>query len=99
MDKIITKKDVDYVAKLARIHIPEKEKGKYESQLERLLEYVSQLKKLDTQNVKPTAHPHDLSNVWREDKAISFENVDDIYLHLDRDKIMIFNISFLKLLT
>jgi len=78
MEKIITKKDVEYVAKLARIHIPEEEKGKYESQRERILEYVSQLKKLDTENVKPAAHPHELSNVWREDKAKPFGNVEDI---------------------
>lgn len=64
----ITKKDVEYVARLARLELTEDEKEKYTSQLESTLEYIDQLNKLDTSNVKPTSHALELNNVWRKDE-------------------------------
>src|SRR4051794_38338487 len=72
MSDLISLKDVDHVAKLARIAIDPEEKAAYQEQLGRILAYVSQLKSKNTDGVSPTAHPHDLSNVWREDKARVF---------------------------
>ncbi|MFC1501173.1 Asp-tRNA(Asn)/Glu-tRNA(Gln) amidotransferase subunit GatC [Elusimicrobiota bacterium] len=65
----ITKKDVEYVARLARLELTEKEKGQFASQLESILSYIDQLNEVDTKSVKPTSHVLDLSNVWREDKV------------------------------
>ncbi|MFH1368981.1 MAG: Asp-tRNA(Asn)/Glu-tRNA(Gln) amidotransferase subunit GatC [Elusimicrobiota bacterium] len=65
----INKKDVDYVARLARLELTEEEKEKYAVQLGSILEYIDQLNKLDTGNVPPTSHVLDLKNVWRKDKA------------------------------
>ena len=65
----ITKKDVEHVARLARLALSEDEKERYTAQLESILEYIDTLNKLDTANVPPTSHVLPLSNVWREDKA------------------------------
>lgn len=63
----ITKKEVDYVARLARLELTEEEKETYAGQLEHILAYIDQLNKLDTKDVPPTSHALSLNNVWRED--------------------------------
>ena len=65
----ITKKDVEYVAKLARLRLPEEEKEKFTEQLNQILKYVDKLNKLDTERVKPTSHVLPLKNVSREDQV------------------------------
>ena len=64
----LSEKDVQYVAKLARLEVTDQEVAKYTQQLDNILEYVQQLNKLDTANVEPLAHVLDLKNVTREDK-------------------------------
>lgn len=64
----ISKKDVEYVAKLARLKLSEKEKEKFTKQLDQILKYVDKLNELDTEKVKPTFHVLPLKNVFREDK-------------------------------
>jgi aspartyl-tRNA(Asn)/glutamyl-tRNA(Gln) amidotransferase subunit C len=63
----ITKKEVEYVARLARLALSEAEKEKMTAQLDSILQYVDTLNKLDTKNVEPTSHVLPLNNVWRED--------------------------------
>jgi aspartyl-tRNA(Asn)/glutamyl-tRNA(Gln) amidotransferase subunit C len=65
----ITKKDVDHVARLARLTLTNEEKERYTAQLESILSYIEKLNELDTTNVPPTAHVLPISNVWREDRA------------------------------
>ena len=65
----ITKKDVEHVARLARLALTEEEKERYTAQLESILEYIDKLNQLDTSQVAPTTHVLPLSNVWREDIA------------------------------
>ena len=66
---MITKKDVEHVALLARLELSEVEKEKFTEQLNAILEYADALKQLDTTNVQPTAHPLPINNVFREDAA------------------------------
>jgi aspartyl-tRNA(Asn)/glutamyl-tRNA(Gln) amidotransferase subunit C len=63
----LSEKDVQYVAKLARLEVTSEEVAKYTLQLANILEYVEQLNKLDTANVEPLTHPLDVKNVFRED--------------------------------
>jgi aspartyl-tRNA(Asn)/glutamyl-tRNA(Gln) amidotransferase subunit C len=67
----ITKKDVEYVAKLARLELTEDEKDKFTTQLEAILEYVDKLNKLDTSGVAATKHALTIENAWREDIMVS----------------------------
>jgi len=64
---MLTKRQVEHVALLARLELSEDEKEKYATQLNAILEYAEALNKLDTENVPPTAHVLPIKNVFRED--------------------------------
>jgi len=64
----ITEKEVEYVARLARLELTGDEKIKFAGQLESILSYIDKLNALDTKNIPPTSHALSLKNVWREDK-------------------------------
>lgn len=61
-------KDVKHVAKLAKLKLTSTEEKKLSPQLARILDYVSQLTKVPTENVKPTGQVTGLTNVYREDE-------------------------------
>ena len=63
----LKKEEVEYVARLARLAIGEGEKKTFSRQLSDILTYVAKLNELDTENVEPTSHVLDLSNVLRDD--------------------------------
>jgi aspartyl-tRNA(Asn)/glutamyl-tRNA(Gln) amidotransferase subunit C len=65
----LSKKDVEHVARLARLALSEEEKERYTQQLGQILTYIEKMSALDTTNVTPTSHVLPLSNVWREDKV------------------------------
>ena len=66
---MITIKDVEHVAKLARLALSEEEKEKFAPQLNSILEYVNALNEVDTTGVEPMAHSIKISNVMREDEV------------------------------
>ena len=66
---MITVKDVEHVAKLARLELTEEEKEKFTSQLGDVLKYVEQMNEVDTSDVEPMAHAIDFVNVMREDRV------------------------------
>ncbi len=70
---MITKKDVEHVAKLARLELTEDEKEMFTHQLGDVLAHVEKMNEVDTTGVKPMNHPIDFVNVMREDKKI-YEN-------------------------
>uniref|UniRef100_UPI004027F179 Asp-tRNA(Asn)/Glu-tRNA(Gln) amidotransferase subunit GatC n=1 Tax=Candidatus Scatousia sp. TaxID=3085663 RepID=UPI004027F179 len=67
---MITIKDVEHVAKLARLELTEDEKELYTKQLGDVLKYVDQMNEVDTSNVKPMTQVIDFVNVMREDKVV-----------------------------
>lgn len=66
---MITIKDVEHVAKLARLELTEDEKELYTKQLGDVLKYVDQMNEVDTTNVKPMTQVIDFVNVMREDEV------------------------------
>jgi len=74
----ITKKDVEHVAKLARLGLTEEEKEKFTVQLSNIIEYAETINKLDTSNIEPTSHSIPMSNIFREDKMKQFEDIESI---------------------
>jgi aspartyl-tRNA(Asn)/glutamyl-tRNA(Gln) amidotransferase subunit C len=64
----LSKTDVEYIAKLARLSLDDAEKEKFARQLSDVLEYVELLKEVDTDNVEPMAQVTGLVGVTREDK-------------------------------
>jgi aspartyl-tRNA(Asn)/glutamyl-tRNA(Gln) amidotransferase subunit C len=65
----ISAKEVEHVAKLARLELSDKEQEQLTDQLSNILTYVEKLNEPDTKGVEPTSHVLDLSNVMRDDVA------------------------------
>lgn len=63
----VTIKDVEHIAKLAKLSFTEDEKSKFTDQFNEILAFVEKLKELDTSNVEPLSHVIELQNVFRED--------------------------------
>ncbi len=72
----ITVKDVEHVAKLARLELTEEEKEKFTRQLGDVLKYVDQMNEVDTSNVEPLSHPIEFVNVMRDD-VIHYEQTKE----------------------
>jgi len=65
----ITRDEVQKVALLARLLPDENELEGMTTQLGRILGYMDLLGEVDTEGVEPMAHPFEMTDVLREDKA------------------------------
>lgn len=65
---MISKKQVEHIAKLARIELTEKEKEKFSTELSSILEYIDKLNRVDTSKVEPTSQVTGLENEFRNDE-------------------------------
>jgi aspartyl-tRNA(Asn)/glutamyl-tRNA(Gln) amidotransferase subunit C len=63
----VTIKEVEYVAKLAKLQFTPEEMDKFTSQLNQILAYMEKLNELDTTYVEPLAQIVELQNILRED--------------------------------
>lgn len=66
---MISKEQVEHIAKLARIKLKEDEIEKYQKDLSEILEYFNVLQEVDVSRVKPLTHSIALANISREDVA------------------------------
>jgi len=66
---MISKEQVEHIAKLARIELTEKEKEKFAIELSSILDYIDKLNKVDTSKVKAISQITDLKNIFREDEV------------------------------
>ena len=74
----ISKEQVKKVSELAKIELNEEEIDNHSSQLEKILEYIDQLEKIDTENIPCTTRAIEVINVLRDDHKKIFKNRDDI---------------------
>ena len=65
----VSKKDVEHIAKLAKLKFNENEKEKLQGELNKILEYIDKLNELDLSNVEPVENINETENVFREDKV------------------------------
>jgi len=68
---MLSKKEVEHIAKLARLGLTEKEIEKFQKELSPILDYIEKLKEVDVSGTEPTSHPLKIENVMREDKEKS----------------------------
>jgi aspartyl-tRNA(Asn)/glutamyl-tRNA(Gln) amidotransferase subunit C len=71
--------EVRHVAKLARLQLTADEIATLQGELSALLDHVDRIRRLDTGDVPPTAHPLPLHNVLR---------ADEVRPGLDRDEVL-----------
>ncbi len=65
---MIERKDVEHVARLARLALSEAETARMQAELSAILAYVEKLRELDVEGVEPTSHAVPLVNVMRGDE-------------------------------
>ena len=83
---MITVKDVEHVAKLARLELTEEEKQLYTKQLGDVLKYVDQMNEVDTSDIKPMTQVVDFNNVMRDDIPIQEISKDDLMLNAPEEE-------------
>ena len=69
----ITKEEVNKVANLARLELNENEINNHAEQLEKILDYIRQLEKIDTDDVPSTTRAIEVVNVFRKDEKKNFD--------------------------
>jgi len=78
MAKKLSKKEVEKIAKLARLELTDEEIKTYSKQLSAILGYVDQLQEVDTENVEITSQVTGLSNIMREDKVAECDDASEL---------------------
>jgi aspartyl-tRNA(Asn)/glutamyl-tRNA(Gln) amidotransferase subunit C len=66
---MISRAEVEHVARLARLQLTDDELERMREQLSAILQYIDKLRLLDTESVEPTSHAVPLVNVMREDQV------------------------------
>ena len=74
----ITKEEVKKVAHLARLELNENEINNHAEQLEKILGYIRQLEKIDTDDVPCTTRAIEVVNVFRKDEKKNFDCKEEV---------------------
>ena len=74
----ITKDEVKKVAHLARLELNDNEINEHAEQLEKILEYIKQLEKIDTNDVPCTTRAIEVINVFRKDEKKNYDSTEEL---------------------
>jgi aspartyl-tRNA(Asn)/glutamyl-tRNA(Gln) amidotransferase subunit C len=74
----LTEEEVKKIALLCRIRLSEDEVRKYQKELSQVLDYVSELQKVDTEGVEEISQVTELVNVFRPDVVQKSEITEEI---------------------
>ena len=66
---MIEKKDLEYVASLAKLKLREEDVEKVRAKFSLVLDYVGMLNRLDIQGVEPLINVNSMTNVMRDDEV------------------------------
>lgn len=67
--KILSKEEVEHIAKLAKLSLTENDITVFKKQLSDIIGFVDQLSTMKTANIEPTNQVTGQTNVFREDKV------------------------------
>ena len=73
----LNRKEVQNIAKLARLGLSEEEVVHFEEQLSQVLRYFEKLRELDTDSIPTTLHSAPLQNAIREDEPTSSSHLEE----------------------
>jgi len=65
----VSVEEVKHIAELAHIELTKEEEKIFTEQFNRILDYFSKIDEIDTEDVPPTYHVLDLTNIYREDEV------------------------------
>lgn len=72
-----------HIANLAKLELTEGELEKYTGQLSDVLNYIEQLREVDTTEIEPTAQVTELKNVFRKDEVKEWD-VNEVKMALEQ---------------
>ena len=76
--------DIHKIARLSRLALTEEEATRFESQLGKVLEYMSALEHHDLNAVEPTQHAMPIYDVWRDDESRAGFSVEEALANAPR---------------
>jgi len=74
----ISREEVSKVAQLAKLKLNKEQIDNHANQIEKILDYINQLEKIDTTNVPCTTRAIEVINVVRNDAKEKCENREEI---------------------
>ena len=74
----ITNEEVKKVAHLARLELNQDEINNHAEQLEKILEYIKQLEKINTNDVSCTTRAIEVTNIFRKDEKKHSNCTDEL---------------------
>ena len=74
----ISKEEVLKIAKLADLNIKEDEIENYAKNLQDILEFAEIIQNVDTDNVKESVGTLEISNVFRKDEVVDFDDKESL---------------------
>ena len=74
----ITKEEVKKVAHLARLELNENEINNHAEQLEKILEYIKQLEKINTDDIPCTTRAIEVINAFRKDEKKNSDCTEEL---------------------
>ena len=88
----ITKNEVEYVARLARLDLTDRETERMTDNINDILVYMEKLGEVDTTDVPPMTHAIPKQNVMREDMVVPFADRDEILANAPESKDTLFKV-------
>ena len=74
----ISVEEVKHIAKLARLNFTDDELSKFTKDMSNIVDMANEISSLDTENVKPTAHILENTNVFRKDEVLPSYDREEI---------------------
>lgn len=65
---MIDREQALHVARLARLELSDEEVERYAAELSKVVDYIEKIEELDLEDVRPTSHVVDVTNVLRADE-------------------------------
>ncbi len=75
---MLDNKQIEHLAKLAKLDVTEEEKSKYAEQISAVLDYFEQIRSLEVQNINELEHITGMANVVRYDEERNVSLTEDI---------------------
>ena len=74
----ISREEVSKVAQLAKLKLNKEQIDNHATQIEKILDYINQLEKIDTTNVPCTTRAIEVVNIVRSDSKENYKDREDI---------------------
>lgn len=82
----IKREDILHLAELSEFSLSDSEIDSLGEDLKDIIKYISQLDKLNTDNIEPTYQVFEMDNIWRKDEIVPQEAEREMLLSLTKEE-------------